>query len=45
MAINSLGGGIYATNLLERVFGDWLNVLGASYHVMHIVVVFGVWIY
>ena len=45
MAVNSLGGGIYATNLLDRVFRIRLNVPDASYHVMHIIVVFGVWIY
>lgn len=42
---NSLGGGIYATNALERSFGRWLEMPDVSHHIMHITVVFGAWVY
>jgi adiponectin receptor len=43
--INSIGGGIYATGLVERVFGNWLNIPDVSHNIMHGMVIYGAWLY
>jgi adiponectin receptor len=43
--INTLGGVIYATHLLDKVIGMKLGVPGASHHTMHVLAVAGAWVY
>jgi adiponectin receptor len=43
--INTLGGVIYATHLLDKVIGMKLSVPGASHHTMHVLAVAGAWVY
>ncbi|KAF2633132.1 hypothetical protein BU25DRAFT_327272, partial [Macroventuria anomochaeta] len=45
VAINSTGGGIYATHLLDKAIGMELGLPDASHHVMHVMVFAGAWIY
>ena len=45
VAINSMGGGIYATHILDKAIGMELGLPDASHHVMHVMVVAGAWIY
>ncbi|KAF2185383.1 hypothetical protein K469DRAFT_577154, partial [Zopfia rhizophila CBS 207.26] len=40
-----VGGVIYATDLLERALRGTFHIPGASHQVMHVVVIFGAWIY
>jgi adiponectin receptor len=42
---NSIGGGIYATHLLDKAMGMDLGLPDMSHHVMHVMVVAGAWIY
>jgi adiponectin receptor len=41
VALNSIGGIIYKFRAPERWFPGWLDTLGNSHQIMHILVVFG----
>ena len=43
--INTLGGAIYATHLLDKAVGMKLGMPGASHHAMHILAVAGALVY
>ena len=43
--INTLGGVIYATYILDKAIGMKIGVLGASHHTMHVLAVAGACIY
>lgn len=43
--INSIGGALYATSILDNVIGKELGMPDASHHAMHVIVVFGAWKY
>lgn len=43
--INSFGGLIYATNILDGTLGKALNLPEVSHSVMHVFVVLAAWIY
>jgi adiponectin receptor len=45
VVMNCIGGGVYATRLFERAFGEWVNMLDMSHYTMHGTVVYGAWIY
>jgi adiponectin receptor len=42
---NGVGGGIYATHLLDKAIGRDLGLPDISHHVMHIIAVAGAWMY
>jgi adiponectin receptor len=45
VVINSIGGGIYATRVMDKVGEEWLNVPDLSHNIMHGAVVCGAWVY
>jgi adiponectin receptor len=43
--INSFGGSIYATRLLDKAIGMDLGLPDISHHVMHVAAIAGAWTY